>query len=267
MKAKQPARGSTWKRGVFILFVIGLSTLIMYLFMPVRYQSTVSAPPPRDNLSRMSARKLQEHAALSGVFGGAAAGRRELIEIAGPIDVEGVAAPPVPFGPVPGWPNRGNLVFRSKSLYPHTTKDKAILDAVEVARDELINRLAKLEPPLDYKPTVAEMQEKYLRNGSVDLIYPSQQVKDAWAKENLETNRIWVEVEIELNQEQLRQLRQADRVLVGLRIAGALGIFAAALYAFLRLDSLTKGYLTMALGTLAILVALGGSLVLYFVGR
>lgn len=243
--AQAPARGS----GAWVLWIVVFGALAAFASTAMRTTRHVSPPPPRDPMGRMSARSLHDHAALNGVVGGAASGQRALVEAHRPalgtvtFRPGGDPHPPLPGSPVPAVQVRG---VRSEA--PYASRERALNDALVEARRQLADRLAALDPPIVEVPSVEVVRRDYLRPESVTEVYPTQAIKDEWAAAKLDPNRVWVEIDVEVSDDQLRDLRAKERVVfagwgLGVGFAGVL-----ALYGFLRLDALTKGYLTPGLG-------------------
>ncbi|MGL6096361.1 MAG: hypothetical protein ACRC7O_11270, partial [Fimbriiglobus sp.] len=175
--AGQPSSG-TGTRVFWVLVGVGGAALAVSLFAPARVH--VSAPPPPDPMSRMSARTLQTHAASNGVVGAAAAGQRA-IAVANsdrpvPVAARGEARPyPPPGGPLPAV-----HLSRVRSEAPAASRDRAVADALGVAREKLAVALAGLDPQIFDVPSAEEIRRKYLRAESVTEIPPTQPDRDAW---------------------------------------------------------------------------------------
>ncbi len=137
-----------------------------------------------------------------------------------------------------------------KSRNPHPTKEQALADALTVARTELMRQLDQLEPPIHTRPSMVTMRSNYMK-GELREILPSEDEKQAIRKEGQNANVRWVEIDLELTEDHVQRLRSAERVTDGFRVAAMLFALVAALYGFLRLDQLTKGYLTIWLGLAA----------------
>ena len=89
--------------------------------------------------------------------------------------------------------------------------------------------------------------------------------KEMFAKYEIKGNPVYVEYDVEVTADQVRELRTRDRVGSSLRIFGAIAAVALAGFLFLRLDEWTKGYLTRWLAIAAVLLAGGTAAALYFV--
>lgn len=138
--------------------------------------------------------------------------------------------------------------IRSSKLHP--TKEQAIADALVVARTELMKQLELLEPPILTRPSLVAMRSNYIK-GDIREVFPTESEKLEIKARGLNSNVRWVELDIELTEDQVQNLRSADRVTDMFRVTALVFAFLAALYGFLRLDQWTKGYLTLWLGLAA----------------
>lgn len=211
---------------------------------------TVRSPAP-DRLDAMSAKRVTEYVADNGIVGAALAAERAV-------------RPPEQFVPVSVIPSRprpgtdaSTLRFAGvRSRDAHLTTDAATTDAVEQARVEIGKHLERLDPPVSRRPSFETVRAKYVVPNSTVTVQPPDDLKAEWAKAKLETNRVWVQVDVEVTAEQVRQLRGEERTMVVGRVVGVLVLVLAGLAGFFRLDALTKGHLTAALGVgLAVLGA------------
>ncbi|WP_149110008.1 undecaprenyl-diphosphate phosphatase [Limnoglobus roseus] len=143
-----------------------------------------------------------------------------------------------------------------RSSKPHTSKEAALTDALTVARTELMKQLDQLDPPIHARPWLVKMKTEYVK-GEVRPVPPTDEEKTAIKANGLNPNVYWVEIDLELTEDQVQQLRSTERVTDAFRGGAILFAFLAAIYGFLRLDQWTKGYLTMWLG-LAAGLAVGG---------
>jgi hypothetical protein len=246
------------------------------------------APAPTGgstNSRAEKARKEAESLALSGVAGGAAAQaaaepetfvRRKLPDkiaifpnkggtsgkgtpVSAPVVVPAVAPAQVAQGsrtaPRSGWVIREHVACK----IPSPTEAEAEEDTLNLARDVVERKLAELDPPLRHVPSLGEVRTEFLRKDSRVVRPP-----DAAQKEELATNGIrtdglvYVEYDVEVTAEQVRELRAQARVSAGLRVVGMVLAVALAGFLFLRADEWTKGYLTRWLALAA--VTLGGAI-------
>lgn len=255
-----------------------------------RTWTSPTPPPPPESLSRMSSGRLQEYATDSGVAGGALAAQRAMaqqlpeqlplpnqkavvvpvsIQVGEPatipqntvtttVLVRSAEQPPTPT------PAPAIKITRIRSGNP-ASREKALLDAVELARLRIVEQLHQLEPPVYTYPTVETVRTEYLRPDSIREVQPTAEDKANWAAAKLDPNRVWVEIDVELSAEQVRHLRSEERVRSGGIYAIALFLGVLGLFTFLRLDSWTKGYLTLALG-IGTAVVVGGGIALLVLG-
>jgi hypothetical protein len=142
-----------------------------------------------------------------------------------------------------------------RSSKPHGSKDQALADALGVARIELMKQLEALDPPIHARPSMATMKNEYVK-GDVRELPLSEDEKNLVKSSKLNPNVRYVEIDLELTEHQVQQLRATERVTIGFRVGGVLFALVAAAYAFLRLDQWTKGYLTTWLGIGAAAVVL-----------
>ncbi len=255
--------------------------LVGFVWLSTPRVARVLAPPPPRRLDSLSPSQLQDHTAKNGIVGGATAGKKALASLPNhtppeipdfsrtePVSTPVGGPPTVVTRPIaldrPGLPGTGRTVIRVtgiRSDAPHSSEDRAIADAVEVARLKLIEEFAKLDPPILEVPESWVIRDQYIRPGSVEKILPPQQIKDEWKAAHLNPERVWVKLDIEVSEDQIRHLRAEQRLLQTGTVGGAILILAGVLYGFLRLDAFTKGYLTGGLGAIAVFGA-----VLVFVG-
>ena len=268
---------------VFWILVVGLIVAAVISTSTAssrRKPRSISPPPPPEPMARMSAKRLQAHAADNAVLGGATAGQREVAalrqaEDANPhpptIPVNAVvedppaavvAAPPHEAS-TPGKPKPAiRIRARSENLY--ASKEKALADALIVARLRLAEQLGNLDPPVHTLPTIEQIKAEYLRPESVTEIQPPTDLKKELAARNLDTNGVFVEVDVEVSDDQVRQLRSVSRLeKTGVLAAGAF-VLVLGLFGFLRLDAWTKGYLTTVIGV-TIAAAVVGAMALLIV--
>ena len=247
---------------------------------------SISAPPAAQNMSRLTPAKLTDYATDNGVLGGARAALKAL-EVSAKAELTRVpqAVPPLaPILPIPPLPPVSTERSVKMALHlapdpaaakprtavrltgvrsgePHTNKETALADALLVAQGRLADQFAKLDPPLEATPSLNQIRTDYLRPESVAEVQATAGDREAWEKAGLDPRRFWVTADVEVSEDQIRQLR-GDR-----RLASAAPLFLFALvivgglYGFLRLDALTKGHLTGVLllgygGLMAAAVAL-----------
>lgn len=268
-----------------ILFVGGVTAGIVSLFSD-RATRSISPPPPPQAIARMPSHRLQDYAAENAIVLGAQAGDKALVSLRGerdhtvPVSVSNDrpgensrpganerpdANPRVPVATLdrgadsekPRSAAPAIRLQRVRSTDPHPTRDRAMTDALAVARDRLVLELRLQEPPITAVPTLDQIRADYVRPDSIVEIHPTPEQRADWTSASLEPNRVWIELDVEVSDEQLRHLRAADRFdLAGLGV-GAVLIVVLALHGFLRLDAWTKGYLTWGLAIAA--AAVGGA--------
>ncbi len=224
------------------------------------------------------ARKDAEALALSAVNGGADAQAVAVPETAvrrtgggpfnvilGPTKTGAVAkGPPAPkTSPRPGAP----AVVRERvvSALPATTEADAEDDALAQARDLVEQKLAALDPPVRHKPSIGEVRAEFVRKDSRTVRGPDAREKAILAEGDLVGNFVFVEYDVEVTADQVRELRAQDRVAGGLRVLGVLTAVALAGFLFLRADEWTRGYLTSWLALGAVALAAGTAAALIFV--
>jgi hypothetical protein len=224
-----------------------------------RRSHSVSAPPAPTSMKGLSPRSLQSHAAENAILGGATAGQREYAAQRQAEDVHPQATVPVnvvvepAVAAVPATPEvsgkpKSAIKFRVRSEAPHASKEKALADALIVARLKLAEQLVAQDPPIRALPTVEQVKAEYIRPESVTEVQPKAEDKAEWKARGLEENRVWVDVDVEVSDDQVRQLRSVGRLeKTGLLTGGAF-VLVLGLFAFLRLDGWTKGYLTTVIG-------------------
>jgi hypothetical protein len=144
-----------------------------------------------------------------------------------------------------------------RSDQPHPTKEAALEDALNVARFSLMRQLQSLDAPIAAKPSKVTMKNEYIK-GTPREVLPTEEDRKLWIGNGLRGDFRWVEVDLELSEDQVQKLRASDRVTDGFRGAGVIFIVLLAIYGFLRIDEFTKGYLTTWLGLGAIALILVG---------
>lgn len=222
------------------------------------------------------ARKDAEALALSAVNGGADAQAVAVPEAAvrrtgggpfnvvlGPTKTGAVAkGPPAPkTSPRPGAP----AVVRERvvSALPAATEAEAEDDALAQARDLVEQKLAALDPPVRHKPSIGEVRAEFVRKDSRTVRGPDAREKAILAEGDLVGNFVFVEYDVEVTADQVRELRAQERVAGGLRVLGVLTAVALAGFLFLRADEWTRGYLTswLALGAVALAAGTAAALI------
>lgn len=117
---------------------------------------------------------------------------------------------------------------------PAASEADAEEDVVRAAADTIARRLAELDPPVDYRPSEYEVRDRHLRKTSRTVRALSPDERAELARHGIETDRIYVEYEVIVTADQVRELRMRSRV--GVAIVGCLlvaGVLATT-YALLR---------------------------------
>jgi len=256
---KNRSNRGTFKR-LFAILGVGTAAAIAVAIFNVRSERSVQPPPRPEPLSKMSAKRLQLHSADNGVMGGARAAEQTMtVSITTTTD----RAPSITPDPINDSTTSARFA-RIRSETPHKTKDKAMSDALEVARQKIVDHLKQLDPPVVAAPTIDDVRHKYLKPESVVEVLPTENVKAAWVESKLEPNRMWVEIDVEVTDDHVRELRAKDRFgSIGWVAAGAF-VLLTALFGFLRVDAWTRGYLTTILAVVAAGLAGGGLALLAF---
>ncbi len=246
--------------------------------------SSKSSPPAGGATGSKAekARKEAEALAINGVSGGASAQAEAMPELAVNRTLKdrllgtskppkgGVPKPPVsppesvvvakgpPAPKAPPRPGSAPLLVRERvvSTVPYATEAEAEEDAFALARELVEKKLSELDPPVRRKVSVNEVKTEFLRKDSRTVRPPDAEEKETFAQYGVSGNLVYVEYDIEVTADQVRELRSQERVAGGLRVLGVLIAVALAGFLFLRADEWTRGYLTswLALGA----VALGG---------
>lgn len=274
--------GGAGKRVLYILAVgvVVAAAVSMFRGGSDRY---VSPPPAPARMSGMSASKLQDYAADRGIVGGAVAAEKALaarpthpdriddpnravpVSVAVPRHPEPVAVAGRPAVDLsPGKP-KPVIKLQVKSDKPYPNKDMALNDALITAGGKIRDALRELNPPIENRPGWEKVKAEYLRPESVRYIEPTPEQKQAWAEQGEgridDVNRYWAEIDVEVTDEQVRELRSEGRVGTTGLVAAVGFVLVLALFGFLRLDAWTRGYLTGGLAV-AVVAAAGAAVAL-----
>lgn len=263
------------------------------------------APTPAGGSSSSKADKARreaENLAVSGVNGGASAHAkhdpgaavRHKLDINVTIDPGSVsfgkgtaadaatgkgAVPPAAGAqpaPAPAAPEQGSIlrsaprpgslirerVFAKGSFL---TEAEAEEETLALAREKVEQYLARLDPPLRHAPSLGEVKAEFIRKDSRTVRPPTAAERAQYAAAEWPSNVVFVEYDIEITADQVRELRAQDRAASALRIVGIVLVVALAGFLFLRADEWTKGYLTRWLAFAAVLLAGGTAAALIFV--
>jgi hypothetical protein len=267
LRVKQGRSGSS-------LVWIVLIFLATFAIWEYRSQRTVLLPPETRPLNSLSTRDANAQVAIAGILGGAKAG--EIVITANEkkrLEIPGVEVPLVyvsaelgqnipeterlpKSNSIRGFREAAIKIEKVRSKNPFRKRDEALTDTIQQAREKIQDVLSRATPPVEITLTDAKVRG-FLVEKSVREILPDEGTKKLWLEKGLESDRLWVEAEFEVSSEQVRRLRSEQRLhQVGLVMAGILGV-CLLLLGFLKLDALTKGYLTYTLGGLTILLILG----------
>jgi hypothetical protein len=167
--------------------------------------------------------------------------------------------------PRPGSP--AIIKVRVKSTIAYVKEGDAEDDALNQARDDIEQQLANLDPPVRYKPSLNEVKNEFARKDSRTVRPLTSEERAAYDKAGIGIDKklVFVEYDIEVTADQIRELRTRDRVGVTLRLFGGVMFIALASFLFLRADDWTKGYLTRWLAFGAVALVGGAAIALYFV--
>jgi hypothetical protein len=154
---------------------------------------------------------------------------------------------------------------RIKSTIPYSTEAEAEDDALTLAAELVEQKLASLDPPVKHKPSVGEVKAEFVRKDSRTVRPPDAEEKETFARYGVGGNLVYVEYDVEITADQIRELRSQERVSAGIRVLGMIVAVALAGFLFLRADEWTKGYLTRWLAIAAVVLAGGAAAALVFV--
>lgn len=272
----------------FLFLLLGLS-----IALSTGCRARVSNPGGAKGSKPEAARKQAEELAVSAVTGAAEA--RAPFFIATTVRNADQNSPQIPASTVispsirttPDLPQPRALprpgappIFRDRviSEVPAATEADADKEAILAAQELIERRLAELDPPVRYRPSLHEVEKEFLRRDSktVTLLRDAKGPRAERMRKTLKEayddltpeeigRRIDVEYDVEVTADQVRHLRTRDRVGDTLRVFAALAAMALAGFLFLRADEWTKGYLTHWLAMGAVLLAGGAAAALYFV--
>ena len=238
-----------------------------------------------------AARKQAETLAVSGITGAANAQAQFFIATTvrpgdpippriPPADSITLSTPATPDLPQPkALPRPGAppiIRERIVSAVPAANESDADKEAILAAQEIIERRLAELDPPVRYRPSLHEVEKEFLRRDSktVTLLRDAKGPRAERVRKTLKEGfdltpeeigrRVDIEYDVEVTADQVRHLRTRDRVGDTLRVFGAIAAVALAGFLFLRADEWTKGYLTRWLAMGAVLLAGGAAAALSF---
>ena len=178
------------------------------------------------------------------------------------------APPPPPVATAPkSTPRPGSAaVVRERVVSAvAATESEAETDALAQACDLVARKLGELDPPVRYKPSAAEVKAEFLRKDSRTARPPDAEQRELFAGAGITGNLVYVEYDVEVTADQVRELRSQERAGAALRVLGMLVAIALAGFLFLRADEWTKGYLTSWLAIAAVVLAGGAAAAFIFV--
>ncbi len=215
-------------------------------------QAQVEKPGGASTRAAEKARREAETLAMTGVTGAAKAQAQALSQNGN--SVNWFAVPKVPLRP-----GTAQAVVREKiiSTVPYATEAEADEDAIALAREMVERKLAELDPPVYHKVSINEVKTEFLRKDSRIVRTPDAEEKATFVKYGVSGNLVYVEYDVEVSADQVRELRSQGRVTTGLRFLGICVAVALAGFLFLRADEWTRGYLTSWLALAAVLLAGG----------
>ncbi len=152
---------------------------------------------------------------------------------------------------------------RAVSALAYSNETDADEDALVVAADAIQRKLAELDPPVAYHPSPTEVKNEFVRRDTRTVRQPDAAERAELEQYKIDPNRVYVEYDVEVSADQVRDLRTRDRVADATRLLGLLTAVAVAGFLFLRLDDRTGGYLTRWLAIGALALASGAAVGLY----
>ena len=151
---------------------------------------------------------------------------------------------------------------RVSSEVPLKNEAEAEEATLAAAADRVAVAFARLDPPLDYRPSPAAVKAEFLRRDSRLVRPPTEEEKTVLARAGYAADRVYVEYTLEATAEQVREIRGRERVAAALKLFGLLAAAAGVGFVFLRLDAWSQGYLTSWLAFVAATLA-GGAVAAY----
>jgi len=259
--AKSQSIFGTAKRLLIILALSAAAAVVVALVNTSHSSREPVPPPPPEPMAKMSPKKLQSHASDNGVMGGAhAADKTMAVSISRTTTESTVAIQPDSLGHGP----TGVKFVHIRSTFPHPSKEKALNDALAIARDKVIEYLRNLDRPVLAEPTLEDIRTKYMNPESIVEVKPTEAEQEDLKSAKLEADRVWVEIDVEVTEDHIRELRSQERTTSAGWIGAAAFLLLGSLVAFLRFDAWTKGYLTTILALSAAALAGGGLAFLAF---
>jgi hypothetical protein len=152
---------------------------------------------------------------------------------------------------------------RVSSTFSYPTEAEAEDDVLNAGAEVIHRKLGELDPPVSYLPSPNEVKNEFLRRDSRAVRPLSQNERALLEGEKIDPNRVYVEYDVEVSADQIREMRTRERLGEATRLLGLLTAVAVAGFLFLRLDEHTGGYLTRWLAIGAIALAAGAAVGLY----
>ena len=250
-RTEKPSRVLSFR----VLAIMGVLAVIgIYVARSDIRPDNVVVPPAPLKIAKASPRSLQE-SELNGIEGGAKAGQAALVhadrakpEVAGGGTVFIVAEPTTDATATvakadPLHPQAAIRIAGIRSDKAYTNREDAQRDARRAARQRLAEVLQSLDPPIQVLPSDEQIASDYIAANSAKDLPPSPEIKEAWKANNLDANRQWATVDIEVSESQLRNLRGKQRLIdLGWVLGGVFALLGAG-YGVLKLDALAKNYL------------------------
>lgn len=146
---------------------------------------------------------------------------------------------------------------------PHAKLEDAWDDALDSAVWKVREYLVTRTPPIEWKPTPQFVRKRLVRKHT-------EEVKKFTSTGGIDMHQ--VNLKLTITAEDLRQIEQEDRKfhaehrlwIVG-RGLGGLVLLLGAVAGFIRLDELTKGYITWPLRITALTLGVAGAAAIWFV--
>lgn len=135
----------------------------------------------------------------------------------------------------------------------YTEEEKAMDDALEVARNEILKKLLAMEPPVSVAISRTQIRQNFVKNRTI--LHPTTEQEAKLRESGLTDKRLQVVIDVELTDANVQHLRAGERVSDGLKGGAVVLAVIAAVFGFLRLDNWSKGYLTTWLGFGALALA------------
>ena len=265
---------------IFGILAVGAIAAVAVSLFTAGSKSRVTPAPVPAKMAGMRAKELQAHASYNGIVAGAEAAQNALAVREAkddptfnpnptvPVSIRAPQAPQ-PITPDPSRTGKVNPAIKLsvQNANPEASREKAVNEALFVAQKQIADHLRNLDPPIEETPSIETIRGEYLRSDTVAI----KQVTDKglieeWKAANVESNRMYAHIDIEVSEDQIRKLRAGQRLESAGWLAALAFALVASLFGFLRVDGWTKGYLTTGLAV-AFAGAVGAAVVLFFSAR